>query len=85
MMCKDSPLVTFMILLWIRRGRVVSIFLSEMELLSHHVDMLLAATSLLIAAAFNPLKVARQIWPHIAVLGLFVTFVIWNGGVVLGS
>lgn len=48
-------------------------------------DMLFAAISLLIAAACNPAKVLRQIWPHLTVLGLFITFVVWNGGVVLGS
>ncbi|KAG9251942.1 DIE2/ALG10 family-domain-containing protein [Emericellopsis atlantica] len=48
-------------------------------------DMLFCALSLLIAGACNPLRVIRKIWPHITVLGVFVAFVVWNGGVVLGD
>ena len=38
-----------------------------------------------VTALYNPLKVLRQIWPHITILALFVGFVAWNGGVVLGT
>ncbi|KAK3985652.1 DIE2/ALG10 family-domain-containing protein [Cladorrhinum sp. PSN332] len=37
------------------------------------------------AALFNPLKLLRQIWPHLTVLALFIGFVAYNGGVVLGD
>lgn len=75
-----------MILLSIPRGQMVRDLASTILLkLIECADMVLAATSLLVAAAYNPLKVARQIWPHLAVLGIFVIFVVWNGGVVLGT
>ncbi|KAK3352264.1 glycosyltransferase family 59 protein [Lasiosphaeria hispida] len=48
-------------------------------------DWLFSLTSIAIAAISNPSKVLRQVWPHIAVLGLFAGFVAWNGGVVLGD
>ncbi|KAH7312421.1 DIE2/ALG10 family-domain-containing protein [Stachybotrys elegans] len=48
-------------------------------------DMFFCLASLALAAAFNPLRVARQIWPYIAVLLCFGAFVVWNGGVVLGD
>ena len=47
--------------------------------------MLFTAVSLLVAGVCNPLRVIRQIWPHITVLLTFVAFIIWNGGVVLGK
>ncbi|KAK4231016.1 DIE2/ALG10 family-domain-containing protein [Podospora fimiseda] len=37
------------------------------------------------AALTNPLTVLGQIWPHLTVLILFVSFVAYNGGVVLGD
>ncbi|PHH78632.1 hypothetical protein CDD82_2935 [Ophiocordyceps australis] len=48
-------------------------------------DVLLTATSLAIAVVCNPVRVARHIWPHLAVLVIFGGFVAWNGGVVLGD
>ncbi|KAL7932992.1 glycosyltransferase family 59 protein [Trichoderma chlorosporum] len=48
-------------------------------------DMLFTAISLIVAALCNPVRVARQIWPYVAVLGAFAGFVAWNGGVVLGD
>lgn len=36
------------------------------------------------AAVSNPLRVLKQVWPHIAILATFCGFVAWNGGVVLG-
>ncbi|KAL7942599.1 glycosyltransferase family 59 protein [Trichoderma barbatum] len=48
-------------------------------------DMLFTAVSLIVAALCNPIRVARQIWPYIAILGAFAGFVAWNGGVVLGD
>ena len=41
--------------------------------------------SLAVAALNNPLRLIRQVWPHVTVLSLFGTFVYWNGGVVLGT
>ncbi|RFU78483.1 alpha-1,2 glucosyltransferase alg10 [Trichoderma arundinaceum] len=48
-------------------------------------DMLFTTISLIIAALCNPIRVARQIWPYVTVLGAFAGFVAWNGGVVLGD
>jgi alpha-1,2-glucosyltransferase len=47
-------------------------------------DWLFCAVTVAVTALCNPLKVLRQIWPHITILALFVGFVAWNGGVVLG-
>ncbi|KAK3338050.1 DIE2/ALG10 family-domain-containing protein [Neurospora tetraspora] len=48
-------------------------------------DWALCLLSIGIAALCNPLKVLRQVWPHITIMGLFAGFVAWNGGVVLGD
>ncbi|KAH6608432.1 glycosyltransferase family 59 protein [Trichoderma cornu-damae] len=48
-------------------------------------DMLLTAVSLMVAAVCNPVRVARQTWPYVAVLCAFAGFVARNGGVVLGD
>ncbi|PHH92252.1 hypothetical protein CDD83_8177 [Cordyceps sp. RAO-2017] len=48
-------------------------------------DAILTAVSLAVAAACNPGRVLRRVWPYVAVLGAFVAFVAWNGGVVLGD
>ncbi|CAM1511742.1 Fc.00g092550.m01.CDS01 [Cosmosporella sp. VM-42] len=48
-------------------------------------DMVFCVLSLGIAALCNPIRVIRQIWPYIAVLVSFGSFVAWNGGVVLGD
>lgn len=52
--------------------------------LTNFVDWLFCLLSIGVAAVCNPAKVLRQVWPHVTVLGLFVAFVAWNGGVVLG-
>ncbi|KAK7741763.1 glucosyltransferase [Cytospora paraplurivora] len=48
-------------------------------------DIFFAVVSIAIAILANPIRVLRQVWPHVVVMGLFVAFVIWNGGVVLGD
>ncbi|GAB1316563.1 glucosyltransferase [Madurella fahalii] len=48
-------------------------------------DWIFCTVTLGITAARNPVRVMKQIWPHITVLGLFAGFVAWNGGVVLGD
>ncbi|KEY68113.1 hypothetical protein S7711_05522 [Stachybotrys chartarum IBT 7711] len=48
-------------------------------------DMILAAISLIIAGVCNLGRVLRQIWPYLAVLMAFISFVAWNGSVVLGD
>ncbi|KND91847.1 Dol-P-Glc:Glc(2)Man(9)GlcNAc(2)-PP-Dol alpha-1,2-glucosyltransferase [Tolypocladium ophioglossoides CBS 100239] len=48
-------------------------------------DMLFTTISLVIAAICNPVRVLRQIWPYVTVLIAFASFVVWNGGVVLGD
>ncbi|MBE3041435.1 hypothetical protein IMZ48_02405, partial [Candidatus Bathyarchaeota archaeon] len=37
------------------------------------------------AVVCNPLRVLKQVWPHIATMAAFAGFVAWNGGVVLGN
>ncbi|KAF7549028.1 hypothetical protein G7046_g8477 [Stylonectria norvegica] len=49
------------------------------------LHMIWPDVSLGVAAICNPFHVVRQIWPYIAVLLSFVSFVAWNGGVVLGD
>ncbi|KKA28424.1 hypothetical protein TD95_003036 [Thielaviopsis punctulata] len=48
-------------------------------------DIIFSLLSIGLAAFFHPLRVLRQVWPHVAVLALFASFVAWNGGVVLGD
>lgn len=48
-------------------------------------DVLFFVISVAIAVLYNPIRVLKQVWPHIFVMGLFVAFVLWNGGVVLGD
>ncbi|KAM7207760.1 DIE2/ALG10 family domain containing protein [Naviculisporaceae sp. PSN 640] len=48
-------------------------------------DWLICLLSIAVAVICNPVKVLRQVWPHITILGLFAGFVAWNGGVVLGD
>ncbi|KAI1100474.1 glycosyltransferase family 59 protein [Jackrogersella minutella] len=54
--------------------------------LTSPIDLVLCALSIGIAALVNLVTIIRQrIWPHLAILGAFVGFVAWNGGVVLGD
>jgi alpha-1,2-glucosyltransferase len=49
------------------------------------IDWLLCVLTVGVTALYNPMRVLRQIWPHITVMALFAGFVAWNGGVVLGQ
>ncbi|KAI0128127.1 glycosyltransferase family 59 protein [Hypoxylon sp. NC0597] len=50
------------------------------------IDLVLCAVSIGIAVICNLWTIIRQrIWPHLVILGAFVGFVAWNGGVVLGD
>ncbi|KAI1410296.1 glycosyltransferase family 59 protein [Hypoxylon sp. FL1857] len=54
--------------------------------LTSPIDLVLCTVSIGIAATCNIWTIIRQrIWPHLVVLGAFVGFVAWNGGVVLGD
>ncbi|KAL9097173.1 MAG: hypothetical protein Q9165_000600 [Trypethelium subeluteriae] len=48
-------------------------------------DFLKTPLTLALAAARNPILVVAAVWPYILLIGLFGTFVVWNGGVVLGD
>ncbi|KAK4155846.1 glycosyltransferase [Chaetomidium leptoderma] len=48
-------------------------------------DWLLGVLTIAVTALCNPIRVLRQIWPHVTVIALFAGFVAWNGGVVLGD
>lgn len=48
-------------------------------------DVVFSLLSVGVATLCNPLRVLRQVWPHVSVLALFAGFVAWNGGVVLGD
>ncbi|KAL0930600.1 alpha- glucosyltransferase alg10 [Colletotrichum truncatum] len=48
-------------------------------------DLIFSAVSIGVAAIANPFRVLRKVWPHITIMGLFASFVAWNGGVVLGD
>ncbi|KAI1455975.1 glycosyltransferase family 59 protein [Annulohypoxylon moriforme] len=50
------------------------------------IDLVLCVASIGIAAICNlPRVIFQRAWPHLIVLGFFVGFVVWNGGVVLGD
>jgi alpha-1,2-glucosyltransferase len=49
------------------------------------IDYLFCGISLAVAVLSNPIRVLRQLWPHLTMMALFVGFVVWNGGVVLGD
>ncbi|KAK5633485.1 hypothetical protein RRF57_009199 [Xylaria bambusicola] len=54
--------------------------------LAQPIDIVLCALSIGIAAICNlPTVLRRFLWPHGVVLGAFIGFVAWNGGVVLGD
>ncbi|KAK4243927.1 glycosyltransferase [Corynascus novoguineensis] len=48
-------------------------------------DWFFCVLGLGLTALSNPIKVIRQIWPHLTILAMFAGFVFWNGGVVLGD
>ncbi|KAL2760138.1 glycosyltransferase family 59 protein, partial [Sodiomyces alcalophilus JCM 7366] len=48
-------------------------------------DLCYSIAGIGLAAICNPIRVLKQVWPHITVMGLFTAFVAWNGGVVLGD
>ncbi|KAH6673956.1 DIE2/ALG10 family-domain-containing protein [Plectosphaerella plurivora] len=69
---------------WVTRyakGHLVDPHLDEVGSL----DLIHCLFSIAIGVICKPSTVIRQIWPYMATLGLFVSFVIWNGGVVLGD
>ncbi|KAI1208341.1 glycosyltransferase family 59 protein [Annulohypoxylon truncatum] len=50
------------------------------------IDLVLCVASIGVAVLSNlPKVIFQRIWPHLVVLGSFVCFVTWNGGVVLGD
>lgn len=44
-----------------------------------------ASADLLVAAAAQPKRAALTLAPYVPVGGAFVTFLFWNGGIVLGD
>jgi len=48
-------------------------------------DFILCVISIAIATLFHPVIIAIRLWPYILLLASFAGFVIWNGGVVLGT
>ncbi|KAL8382127.1 hypothetical protein RB595_006083 [Gaeumannomyces hyphopodioides] len=48
-------------------------------------DIILLATSLVVAVLCNLPRVLSRVWPEVLLLGIFGGFVAWNGGVVLGD
>lgn len=49
------------------------------------LDYVLCVLSIAVAAVYRPLQLISRLWPYLAILVSFVAFVIWNGGVVLGT
>lgn len=41
--------------------------------------------SVVVASLSNPRMVMRILWPYLILLGAFGSFILWNGGVVLGK
>ena len=58
---------------------------SERTLLDQSVNPFKIVWCLLKAGLRQPLYVLKQIWCFLAVLSMFVGFVFWNGGIVLGD
>ncbi|KAM0286516.1 hypothetical protein ACHAQH_000944 [Verticillium albo-atrum] len=48
-------------------------------------NLCFSALSIGVAVVCNPLHILRWVWPHVAIMGCFVSFIVWNGGVVLGD
>ena len=48
-------------------------------------DYILLVLTVASAALRNPFAVLRTALPYISLLGLFTSFVVWNGSVVLGK
>lgn len=69
---------------WLRRYAVGDVHDPPVDM-AWPDDWALSLLSIAIAAICNPLRVLRQVWPHITTMGLFAGFVAWNGGVVLGD
>ncbi|KAK3486161.1 Dol-P-Glc:Glc(2)Man(9)GlcNAc(2)-PP-Dol alpha-1,2-glucosyltransferase [Neurospora hispaniola] len=69
---------------WLRRYAVGDVHDPPVDM-AWPDDWALCLLSIGIAALCNPLRVLRQVWPHITIMGLFAGFVAWNGGVVLGD
>ncbi|RDW58189.1 hypothetical protein BP6252_13600 [Coleophoma cylindrospora] len=49
------------------------------------LNFVLCIVSIAVAILFNPILILTRLWPYIALLVSFASFVIWNGGVVLGD
>ncbi|CCC09152.1 unnamed protein product [Sordaria macrospora k-hell] len=69
---------------WLRRYAVGDVHDPPVDM-AWPDDWALSLLSIGIAAFCNPLRVLKQVWPHITTMGLFAGFVAWNGGVVLGD
>ena len=48
-------------------------------------DYVKSALSIVVASLSDPRMVVRVLWPYLTLLGAFGSFIIWNGGVVLGK
>ncbi|ROT42934.1 hypothetical protein SODALDRAFT_288618 [Sodiomyces alkalinus F11] len=48
-------------------------------------DLCYSIVGIGLAAIYKPVRILKQVWPHITVMCLFTAFVAWNGGVVLGD
>lgn len=48
-------------------------------------DFVLCGISIAIATLFQPFLILTRLWPYILLLVSFAGFVVWNGGVVLGT
>jgi alpha-1,2-glucosyltransferase len=48
-------------------------------------DFILCGISIAIATLFQPFLILTRLWPYILLLVSFIGFVVWNGGVVLGT
>ncbi|KAM0325782.1 hypothetical protein ACHAQA_007084 [Verticillium albo-atrum] len=48
-------------------------------------NLCFSALSIGVAVVCNPVQVLKWVWPHVTIMGCFVSFIVWNGGVVLGD
>ncbi|KAL9950008.1 hypothetical protein ACHAQF_000259 [Verticillium nonalfalfae] len=48
-------------------------------------NLCFSALSIGVAVVCNPMQVLQWVWPHVSIMACFLSFIAWNGGVVLGD
>ncbi|EGY16729.1 alpha-1,2 glucosyltransferase ALG10 [Verticillium dahliae VdLs.17] len=48
-------------------------------------NLCFSALSIGVAVVCNPMQVLQWVWPHVSIMACFLSFIAWNGSVVLGD